>query len=306
MIYFDLKVGYSCNNDCVHCVVADKRETEDLTTKKIKDIIKGRAEDDTICFTGGEPTIRDDFFEIASYAKERVSNIYLQTNGTRFADYNFAKKARKYIDNILIAIHSHKEEVHDSIVQGEGMYEKTVRGFKNIKELKIPHTTQTVLSTLNIKHLKETYDFIQSISPGIKMNMTYPHLMGNAYKNKSKVSMRYSDTKKAIHRTFEAHGDKINVEAIPVCYLYPFHNIVGSNDEGLINLKEEKHFKMQGVDFGDKRSPIKKDYISLMLSDKRKGFMCKKCVFDSRCVGVWKEYIELYGENLDLFPILKE
>ena len=305
MQYFDLKVGYSCNNDCIHCVVADKRETEDLTTEKIKEIIRGRGKNDVICFTGGEPTIRSDFIEIIKYAKERCGGVVLQTNGVRFSDEDFAREAAKYIDSILIAVHSFNSRVHDKIVQQNGMHDKTVRGLKNIVKLKIPHKTQTVISSLNINYLKETYDFIQSISPDTKMNMTYPHLMGNAYNNKELVSVPYSKIKKDIHRALEAYGDKIDTEAIPPCYLYPFHDIVKSSEEDLIELKKKKEKRMQGVDFGDKLCPIKDDYVSLMLSDRRKGFKCGACIFNEKCAGVWKEYIEIYRDNLDLIPITK-
>ncbi len=300
MNVFDLKVGFSCNNDCIHCVVAGKRLTEDLTNQEIKSIIKKRPQDDSILFTGGEPTIRDDFLNLIKYAKKRGHKVILQTNGTQFSNLNFAKESSKYIDNILIAIHSYKEKVHDEIVRSSGMHKKTIRGFKNIVKLKIPHSTQTVISKLNVDHLKETYDFIQFISPKCRMFLTFPHPMGNAYYNKDKVVPRYSEIKKYIRKALNSYAYLLNTEAIPICYLYPFHDTVTNLDSSMIEKKIEEARK--GFDCSRDENFIE-DYLSLMLKSKRKGLKCKKCIFNDKCVGVWEEYIEFYGEDLDLVPI---
>ena len=161
MKYFDLKTGFTCNNNCVHCVVTDKKNTKDLSTDDIKKIIDTVSADFIIGFTGGEATIRSDFIELLQYAKDTGHSTALQTNGTQFADWDFAVDVSKHLDHVLIAIHSHVPEIHNSIVRSEGMYEKTIEGFKNIIKLRIDCSTQTVISKLNIKHLLETYDFIQ-------------------------------------------------------------------------------------------------------------------------------------------------
>ena len=62
---FDLKVGFTCNNKCLHCVVEDKKDTKDLTLEEIKHIVDNNvAENDTVVLTGGEVSIRKDFYEI--------------------------------------------------------------------------------------------------------------------------------------------------------------------------------------------------------------------------------------------------
>ena len=58
MKYFDLKVGFSCNNDCIHCVITDKKDTKDLTTEEIKKVIDTIPTDTMVGFTGGEFFIR--------------------------------------------------------------------------------------------------------------------------------------------------------------------------------------------------------------------------------------------------------
>ena len=56
-----------------------------------------------------------------------------------------------------------------------------------------------------------------------------------------------------------------------------------------------------GIDFYDGFS--QKDYNALDIQDRRKLPTCKKCIFDSKCPGVWKEYVEFFADDLDLTPI---
>ena len=87
---FDLKVGFSCNNKCVHCVIEDKAKYRDLYTQEIFDIIKNEVKDEDITLTGGEPTIRNDFLDILKFIKNNTnSKIILQTNGRKFKDEKF-------------------------------------------------------------------------------------------------------------------------------------------------------------------------------------------------------------------------
>ena len=303
MKYFDLKVGFTCNNNCIHCVIAEKKETKDLSTQEIKKIIDTVPVETIIGFTGGEPTIRRDFIELATYAKDKGHNVALQTNGTRFADWDFASEACRVVDHVLIAIHSHIPEVHNSIVRSYGMYDDTIEGFKNITKLKMMCTTQTVLSKLNTETLLETYDFIQSINPGIKMNMTYPHANGNALTNSAVVCQRYSDIKDVLQACLKKYSSLLNTEAIPQCYLYPYQDDVTNFDLDLF--KDEK----SGIDPANKGVKYFNDdgrienYAISQLSERRKGPKCNECMFNEQCVGVWKEYAMLFKNNFDLFPI---
>ena len=87
---FDLKVGTSCNNSCIHCVVGDEimANNNNLSFKEIKDILVNNINNiDTLQLTGGETTIRPDFLDILKYAKNElgIKKIILQTNGRMFS-----------------------------------------------------------------------------------------------------------------------------------------------------------------------------------------------------------------------------
>jgi len=298
---FDLKVGFSCNNNCVHCVITDKINSGNLSTQQIKDIIyKEVKPGERIVITGGEPTIRKDFIEIIKYIKEETkSPIILQTNGRRFNDEEFTKESVKYIDYYLIAIHSHNEFIHDAITDRKGSWAETIQGIKYLNKYKTNSiiNSQTVLSKMNVDNLLKTYDFIHNVLGINAMNMTFPHPNGNAFTNIDVVVPQYITIKKSIHQCFEKYGNLLYVEAIPLCYIHPYVNQVyySDGDRLLSNGNRGHDHAINDVAIEDYNKLIREEY--------RKPKTCEDCIYNKRCIGVWKEYYEKYKNNLDLIPI---
>lgn len=296
---FDLKIGFKCNNDCRHCVIANKKSAGELSFEQIRNIIDGLDSDVTgIVLTGGEPSISPHLLDILSYIKKKNYFVIVQTNATGFADSDFCKECSKYINHALVAIHSCNPEVHDNIVRSKGMWYKTIEGFKNLSNNGVFIETQTVLSKYNIMTAYDTYKMIQELRPGTLMNMTYPHMMGNAWNNREDVCFRYSDYKDEFQRILKDFSKYIFSESIPYCYLYPYQDSIAGCLENDILMQS---YGRVGVDFSD--GLFEKNYNILDIKERRKAPRCKDCVFNNDCIGVWKEYIEMFKSNLDLFPI---
>lgn len=296
---FDLKLGFRCNNNCKHCVVADKRKTEDLSKEEVFNMMKEIPDplNTSIQITGGEPTLYDYLPELLKESKERGLFTLIQSNGTGFADEAFLLECSPYIDDVHIAIHSCYPEIHDKIVGTKGMWEKTIKGLDNLIKHKVPITTQTVLSKYNIDSLYDTFSFIQKKKPGVRMSMTYPHMNGNAWKYREEVAFRYSDKREVIQKTLEEFYPFIFSEAIPYCHLHPYAHLVESMERDIF-----EGVPREGIDCSFSKEAVK-DYNYLNLEDHRKTPYCRKCMYDEVCIGVWKEYIELYKDEMDLYPI---
>ena len=77
--------NWHCNQKCVHCYAAgqplsDERELSTEDWKKVLDICR-RVGIPQVTFTGGEPTMREDLFDLIKYARWFISR--LNTNGIR-------------------------------------------------------------------------------------------------------------------------------------------------------------------------------------------------------------------------------
>jgi len=303
---FDLKVGYSCNNRCIHCVVENKKICRDLRTEEIVSLVQQYSNED-IVFTGGEATIRPDFLYLLQETRRANPDrkIFLQTNGRAFSDPEFTKRVLPYIDNALIAVHSHNQIIHDMITQKDGSFSETIRGIANIYNIdpqKI--TTQTVISKINYFNLSKTYEYIQTHFPNVqRMNLTYPHYNGGAWDNSRSVAVSYSDIRSEINKTVLKYNKKIIIESIPRCVLFPYHDIVNipsipANKKGIdIANANGKFFGENGI--GNYKEAIADEHIKLET--------CSMCALNGQCEGVWKEYGMLFKDRIraELKPIVR-
>ena len=125
-----------CNLLCHHCYSkASANEKETLALEDILNTIPKlkKAGVNFVIFSGGEPLLRKDIFEIAQAMKDNKIMTYLSTNGT----YITEKNAQKIIDTfnyIGISIDG-IGEVHDYFRGQKGSYDKSINAIKIIQNM---------------------------------------------------------------------------------------------------------------------------------------------------------------------------
>lgn len=299
----DIKVGYSCNNNCIHCVIADKRNgisikqksidrTFDECKKEILLSLENGAEE--IVLTGGEASIRKDFLDILTLLRDKCLKVNLQTNGRAFHDYEFARKTAEFTNIYFsIALHGHNAELHDQITQREGSFNETIEGIKNLIGFNKLVSVKLVISKLNYKYLKEIVDLLEIIK--VKhFNMAFPHGLGNAKKNFFDVVPKYTEIEPYLLRALENSMQKnilFDTEAIPYCFL-----------EGFEEFASEIFLKKMKIEVRAVEKYIE-DWDQRRLEIKKKGRQCSECLFMEICEGPWVEYIDNYGDS-ELKPII--
>ncbi|HUU41738.1 MAG TPA: radical SAM protein, partial [Desulfatiglandales bacterium] len=89
LISFELEMTARCNNNCRHCYInlptGDKEaKAKELSFEDIKDIVDEAASMGALgcILTGGEPLIREDFFDIYAYIKKKGLLVSVFTNAT--------------------------------------------------------------------------------------------------------------------------------------------------------------------------------------------------------------------------------
>jgi MoaA/NifB/PqqE/SkfB family radical SAM enzyme len=289
----DLKLGYSCNNNCVHCVIADQSEncinlgrSPDRTTEEcISELNDNRSRGyNNLVLTGGEPTIRKDIFQILDYSKRIGYYISMQTNGRMFYYKEFARKFIPYNIFYAIAVHGPNKDVHEPITRSKDSFDQTIAGIKNLKKLGVKNICgKTVISKINYRYLPDIARLFLKL--GIeRINFAFPHANGNAWKYFDEVVPDYRDIMDYVYKTIETVKADIDFEAIPFCLMKGYENYVSE-----IKFVNEIPSELKQLDSG------KQDWITLRKSIKSKFPQCRKCKYDNLCEGVWKEYPEKRG-----------
>ncbi|PIQ88735.1 MAG: hypothetical protein COV72_06645 [Candidatus Omnitrophica bacterium CG11_big_fil_rev_8_21_14_0_20_42_13] len=292
----DLKVGYSCVNDCKFCVVADKRHLLDKNTGEIKrELFDSHNEGiRDVVFTGGEVTVRGDIFDIVSFAKEiGYLNIQIQTNGRRFSSFDFTKEmVRAGMSELSPALHGASAEVHDSLTRRPGSWRQTVLGIHNAKKLQVRVITNTVITKANYKTLPEIASLLVKLKVD-QFQFAFVHIMGNARRRYREVVPRVSEAVPYIKNALDVGikaGVRVMAEAMPFCMMDGYEKYISEFHIPSVQIKEVG-WKVDNFTF------VRKTH------GKKKFLQCLKCKWYTICEGPWKEYPELFGDE-EFKPVL--
>lgn len=152
----------ACNLKCVHCrasAVEKPLPGEFSTDEAIKLVDEITSFSSPILIlTGGEPLIREDVYDIASYATEKGLRVVMGSNGTLITS-KVAKKLRKSgIQRVAISLESASPEIHDKFRMVPGAFEATLEGIKYLKEQKIGVQIDPTITKRNLDRIEEILD----------------------------------------------------------------------------------------------------------------------------------------------------
>lgn len=295
--YLDLKVGYSCNNSCIHCVIKDYEaalirngQEIDCTTEECLNLIRDAVRRDvaSITITGGEPTIRKDFFELLQACRDAGLKVGVQTNGRMFYNQEFCKKLEDCgTPRFVIALHGPDATTHDRISQRQGSFIQTSEGIRNLCSAGYHVTGKLVISRINAPSLVGTMQLMASL--GIKDALfAFPHGHGNARVNYREIAPRFSELREEIDNLTRIAGEMsfgLTLEAFPLCVL---------NDPGYVY---EFRFLLPGARLCRPSHTDEFDWDVLRPKDKKKFAQCCSCSCDRFCEGPWREYPETFGDS---------
>ncbi len=155
-----LELTWRCNQRCIHCYQFSPDNYE-LSTYEIKDIIAQLAEAGTLylSFSGGEPLLREDFWQIAEFASKKHFALELQTNGMLIDRQTAQRIAELNFFVVHISLLGATAETHDKITQVPGSFKKVLRAVKLLQK----EGTRVILNTTLMKGNFEEYPQIKSL-----------------------------------------------------------------------------------------------------------------------------------------------
>ncbi len=308
---YEVNIGKLCNNSCIFCAngLVSKEENRFTEFEKIREEIQKAYNDGfrSLGFLGGEITIHPDVIRIIEYAKGiGFTRIALCTNGRRLSDLSFAKKiVNAGATRFMISIHSHREETENYLNGRKNAFKEKIQGIKNLIDIdskrRIEHgiSLNTCIHSLNHTELDRFIIFFSDLGiRDFRFNFIRPE---NKSQYDRKIIPRLSDTKESIRRLINycEKNDKISIAIgdIPFCLL---PDILIRNRELLKKyIGELRDLDTFVTTFASRTDPDFVDRFSWRERKsnflKTKSPVCKKCVFDSVCEGLFRNYINLYG-----------
>jgi radical SAM protein with 4Fe4S-binding SPASM domain len=157
---------------------ADGTGEDELSTEEWKRIIlifKEEAKIPFFSFTGGEPLLRPDLEELASYARSLGLRVNLITNGSLATNERAASLKAAGFDTAQVSLESPDAQVHDELCGVAGAWERTVSGIAALRAAGVSVQTNSTLTALNRESLFRLPSFLASIGVArFSMNLFIP------------------------------------------------------------------------------------------------------------------------------------
>ena len=256
----------TCDCYCLMCPQPPKAHDKTLaaTSKRILNLVKVPS-NQTICLTGGEPTLlKEDFFDILGVINKKhpKSTVMLLTNGKSFANFEFTKRfvsLRPKNFFTCVSLHSDVDEVHDRIVGVKGSFYKTAMGLQNLARFREKIEIRVVVSRINAHCLESIATFIYRNFPFIThctfMGMEITGLACDNYETIWIDPHEYSKELSGAVRVLSRADMNVSIYNLPLC-------LIEQNSWG---------FARQSI------SGWKNDYLPV----------CEECLIKSKCCGIF-------------------
>lgn len=156
-----------CNLRCAHCFL-DLDGHPGLSTSTYRRILDELAEAGSlfVTFTGGELTLRDDWLELALYARKRDFAVRFITNGTLLSEHQIEAIADLPVLAIHISLYA-LEEAHEKVTGVRGSFQKTLRTVERLRKAGVKVFFNVPVMETTARDLQGVLDLASSMECGI-------------------------------------------------------------------------------------------------------------------------------------------
>ncbi len=127
---------YTCNLRCKHCYEDAGTHRPELSTEEAFLVVDKLSRIagvglPALSFSGGEPLMRKDLFEVAAYAHNKIPYLSIATNGTLLTKDNVKHLKNSGVHYVEISLDGATREVHEGFRRVPGCFKKTLKGIQN-------------------------------------------------------------------------------------------------------------------------------------------------------------------------------
>jgi len=161
----------ACNLDCIHCHTAGGEPADDeLTTDEGKYLLAELAQVmqfRMMAFTGGEPLMRPDLYELLAYSQALGFRNTIATNATLINDQVAQQLRENGVVIAAVSLDGFTAETHDKIRGLPGSFEKAVRGMRALTNAGILLHINITAMEYNVEQIERLMTLVNELKTGI-------------------------------------------------------------------------------------------------------------------------------------------
>jgi len=152
------EVTRACALKCLHCRAEAqyKRDPRELSFEEGKKLLDQIAEMDNplLVFTGGDPLMREDIYELAKYAISIGLSVSMTPSATPRVTKHAIEQAKEVgLSRWAFSLDGSTAEIHDRFRGTSGSFDLTMKAIQYLRELEIPLQINTTVSRYNLDDL---------------------------------------------------------------------------------------------------------------------------------------------------------
>ena len=153
-----------CNLRCKHCSISEE-DPEELTTEEGYGIIEAAAKLGHVkfAFTGGEPLLREDIYDLIKYASSFDMQVVMATNGTLITKSVANKLKTSGLERAAISIDGFGN-AHDDFRGVKGAFDDVLRGLKACKSEGLAIQLFTMVTKYNYSEIPKIIALADDLS----------------------------------------------------------------------------------------------------------------------------------------------
>lgn len=170
-----INVTAACNLRCPYCYAdAGDLSQEELSFCEIQEVIDSsvRLGARRIIFTGGEPLLREEIFQLGHYVKGLGLQAEIITNGTLINQENSSLFPLAF-DSIAVSLDGSTPPIHESL-RGKGSFAPTKRALELLTREGVPLVVNTVITRKNYQDIPQLNRLVSQMN--LSLHNTFLHL----------------------------------------------------------------------------------------------------------------------------------
>lgn len=305
---YEVHVGFDCCYQCVFCPSAApghhrRRAKLEEVTGEIEHAARQGA--GSINFSGGEPSLHPDFPEMVRCAWELGFNhIGMITNGRGLSKADKLDRLCELgLTRVSLSFHSHNARMEDSITSLRGSFAHKSQALSNLVtahragQLPDGFSIKTVLQRKILGHLEKLVTFFMDRGVlDIGFNFIRPDHRACDKRWVPSLAETTPRLRELFLRNESSLGANLAFLDIPFCKL-PWEVLsvplfrqryMGRNHDRQITIfLSESEGSRKRFDWKHERKNVMKSHVPA----------CEQCLLRSRCEGIWRGYLNIYGSE---------
>ena len=234
-----------CNLKCIHCYndSGPGKTADELTTDEARAVLDDLARFGvpSVLFSGGEPLMRHDLFELIGHAAGLGLRTVISTNGTLINARTAEKIKHRGVSYVGISLDG-IGKINDRFRGVEGAFDMAVRGIRNCMEAGIRVGLRITLTKRNVQDIGRWFDFFEA--EGVERACFYHLVPSGRGRQIAADALAHTQTRTAIDailaktRHFKKSGRKTDILTVDnhVDGVYLYLKLLGEGDKRAENV----------------------------------------------------------------------